>query len=199
MIELPIPCNADMVRAILAGRKTQMRRLVKQQCDHGGAIAFDGQTLTYARTNEYTGEHVTRHAMRSPFGQPGDQLWMRTPYRVSYDAARNQADWHGPSGCGMWVQTRGVPLRQDGKPMVLGDKANRLGRKADFLSHRVNRLGNAANTGSGPGICAGCPSPSAITRFPFYTHHHNQGNPAVMLIRSTRLLNPPDRGIAASA
>lgn len=82
MKEKPILFGGPMVRAILEGRKSQTRRLVKYVAERGGAIAFDGKTLTYAETNPYTGEHVKRHAMGCPYGKPGDRLWVRETWAV---------------------------------------------------------------------------------------------------------------------
>lgn len=89
--EKPILFNADMVRAILDGRKTQTRRLVKPQ-PHGevpssiltgwyepirvgrDGIEFPGPSV-YGFASEYQG-------WRSPFGAPGDRLWVREPARL---------------------------------------------------------------------------------------------------------------------
>lgn len=59
MIEKPIIFSGPMVRAILEGRKTQTRRIVKD----GHALAFLGA------------DH--KPVLMCPFGQPGDRLWVR--------------------------------------------------------------------------------------------------------------------------
>lgn len=71
MRERPIPFTADMVRAILDGRKTQTRRPVNPQ-------------LTQLGWNEgwfYKGYYWTKPGA-CPFGKPGDSLWVREPGRV---------------------------------------------------------------------------------------------------------------------
>lgn len=78
--ERPILFSGAMVRAILEGRKSQTRRVVKGADEHGGAIACDGRTLTYAETNPHTGEHVRRHGLGCPYGKPGDRLWVRETF-----------------------------------------------------------------------------------------------------------------------
>jgi hypothetical protein len=70
MKERPILMCADMVRAIIAGRKTQTRRPitdvgVQVAAMHGGAMAT-GLALTLC-----------------PFGQPGDRLWVRETWGLA--------------------------------------------------------------------------------------------------------------------
>ena len=90
MKERPILFSAPMVRAILEGRKTMTRRVVKPIKDHGGlgrnmgspieyecnwisetlcSGYFDFQHKSYGKTR-----HETIHC---PYGQPGDRLWVR--------------------------------------------------------------------------------------------------------------------------
>lgn len=97
MKERPIIFSAPMVRAILAGTKTQTRRVVKPQppeilpayapkvywpardrhMTHGDP---DGAAyLQFERPGDYDGAHVMRggFGFRCPYGQPGDRLWVR--------------------------------------------------------------------------------------------------------------------------
>ena len=72
MIERPILFSAPMVRAILDGTKTQTRRAVKS-------------TGMYAIDASIHGEEVARRelaalATRCPYGQAGDQLWVREAF-----------------------------------------------------------------------------------------------------------------------
>lgn len=72
MKEKPILLNSEMVRAVLDGRKTQTRRVLKVQPDEDGlAKVIDGPWVD-------TSERV----YRSPFGQPGDRLWVRETWAV---------------------------------------------------------------------------------------------------------------------
>jgi len=88
----PVLFNGAMVRAILAGAKTQTRRLVKPQPQEGadprwtwcvsstnrsdvgafhcGVIAPDGNSFTDRGRERQT-------AYRCPLGAPGDDLWVR--------------------------------------------------------------------------------------------------------------------------
>jgi len=70
MKERPILFNAEMVKAILSGRKTQTRRVVKfplRDVNMGCELAG----------NELAGEVKAGDYRNCPLGQPGDQLWVR--------------------------------------------------------------------------------------------------------------------------
>lgn len=71
MKERPILFSAPMVRALLAGTKTQTRRVVKPQPEQG-CIGHFGPGNPFIR-----GE---RDATRCPYGQPGDRLWVREAF-----------------------------------------------------------------------------------------------------------------------
>ena len=69
--ERPILFSAPMVRAILAGTKTQTRRVVKPQPRRVDCGVPFGDAPAWARAEP--GSMV----MRCPYGQPGDRLWAR--------------------------------------------------------------------------------------------------------------------------
>lgn len=87
MTEKPILFSASMVQAILAGRKTQTRRVVKPQpewqerqglvvpgwsWEHGG-VKLNG----WPDRKRFAGELVDK----CPYGKPGDILWVRETWR----------------------------------------------------------------------------------------------------------------------
>lgn len=75
MKERPILFSAPMVRAILDGTKTQTRRVVKPQPGPmPKAAAFDRSLLKAAELEDRA--QICRRK-NWPFGQPGDQLWVR--------------------------------------------------------------------------------------------------------------------------
>lgn len=72
MKERGIIFNGEMVRAILDGRKTQTRRVMKPQPDEDGlAKVINGPWVD-------TSERI----YRCPFGVPGDRIWVRETWGV---------------------------------------------------------------------------------------------------------------------
>lgn len=81
MKERPILLNAEMVRAVLDGRKTQTRRMV-DNVDSDNCLALRKPTKT--RNSIYT--HVMdapKHGI-CPFGAVGDRLWVRETFSGNY-------------------------------------------------------------------------------------------------------------------
>jgi len=76
--ERPIIFSADMVKAIIAGRKTQTRRVVKSQPASWQDI-YDFEDGTYARV----GEDFESLPFCCPYGRPGDRLWVREAFKVN--------------------------------------------------------------------------------------------------------------------
>lgn len=79
MANKPILFNSEMVRAILDGRKTQTRRVIKPQPigviheDEGGHIEYKGIQLDF--------ESDLAHYC--PYGVVGDRLWVREGWRCT--------------------------------------------------------------------------------------------------------------------
>ena len=107
----PILFSGSMVRAVLDGSKTQTRRVGKiQSQDFVGlkAEAVRHATLGYqiqATYDAYPGRGTARHAICAcPFGQPGDQLWVREtwnwfdPDSIPTDRAGPRAIFTGNQG-----------------------------------------------------------------------------------------------------
>lgn len=109
VIEKPLLCNAEMVRAILDGRKTNTRRPMEPQPD--------GKLEVLGGCDDFMlgGTHGKKSSVwRCPFGKPGDRLWVRECFAVVPHVNDNgskhkakgdgtgvtwRADWNGnPSG-----------------------------------------------------------------------------------------------------
>ena len=72
----PILFSTNMIQAIMSGRKTQTRRLVKTRswiCD-----VEDG--IPYEQTED------DPYPITCPYGQPGDLLWVTEPFKYVEDA-----------------------------------------------------------------------------------------------------------------
>jgi hypothetical protein len=70
MSERPILFSGPMVRAILAGTKTQTRRVVKLL----EGFEPSGSTMHWPHAQKRAGVTVP---LKCPYGQPGDRLWVR--------------------------------------------------------------------------------------------------------------------------
>jgi hypothetical protein len=81
MKERPILFSAPMVRALLAGRKTQTRRVVSERAKSGPRfnqspdvwVWIDGVFRSLLGGRE--------HPVACPYGAPGDRLWVRETWR----------------------------------------------------------------------------------------------------------------------
>jgi hypothetical protein len=122
MTERPILFNAPMVRAILAGTKTQTRRVVKAAPEGWAPIGPEVFSPTvvdrhgdeqpgpdaYGAGNEDGSEWI-----RCPYGQPEDRLWVRETWaRDDEDGAlMYRADLGRDMNADAWEQGRieGVP------------------------------------------------------------------------------------------
>lgn len=82
--EKPILFSGEMVRAILDGRKTQTRRVIKPRPDEGWhpEVGIYNPTRVDRNGEEYPGAEVygasdENEGQICPFGQPGHRLWVR--------------------------------------------------------------------------------------------------------------------------
>jgi len=73
MKERPIPFNAEMVRAVLDGRKTQTRRVIKPQ-PTGEVAQYKFGSWDYVG-REWVGG-------KCPYGKKGDRLWVRETFCI---------------------------------------------------------------------------------------------------------------------
>jgi hypothetical protein len=72
-MDRPILFSGPMIRALMAGTKTQTRRVAK--CDGN---PFPSASGAWVAMNAAKGE-ITE--MRCPYGEPGDRLWVRETHR----------------------------------------------------------------------------------------------------------------------
>lgn len=83
MKERPILFNGEMVRAILDGRKTQTRRMVKNLPASTLDVFFDDECDSWCRSDQENGMNDSDAVMIGlpPFGTIGDRLWVRETWR----------------------------------------------------------------------------------------------------------------------
>ncbi len=134
--ERPILFSGPMVRALLAGRKTQTRRAVK-----GAALEWLGP-LGAGMTPEFVADPANHLC---PYGNPGDVLWVRES-----GALLRHADDHDPVlGVDLWqdvgwahASDGAVVARQNTDPPLdewIGDCA-RIGRPSIHMPRWASRL-----------------------------------------------------------
>lgn len=105
--ERPILFSAPMVRAILEGRKTQTRRVMKPQPEEvmdGGRVI--GHRLpgnvSYPAGLKHPNSSllVQQHTLpKCPHGQHGDRLWVRETFQVRYyETLKSAVIWYAADG-----------------------------------------------------------------------------------------------------
>jgi hypothetical protein len=119
--EHPILFSAPMVKAILAGTKTQTRRIVRLDGvvepgdeDNAHVELHDGAWKAWDTEYEDEGHTV----LRCPFGVPGDHLWVRESFCPNYFDDRQpgtgnkhgyRADWDPDAMRGIAPEPRWTP------------------------------------------------------------------------------------------
>ena len=96
MNEKPILFNAEMVNAILSGRKTQTRRIISEKtlqlfdvaASAGECHPLNGDDPVDVRSQSYYCEF-------SPLGDVGDQLWVRETFALLGNEDGVCIDWQG--------------------------------------------------------------------------------------------------------
>lgn len=103
-MERPILFSGEMVRAILDGRKTQTRRVVKFSgpknityqsqchfdfksvipCKKGGYVFWDSEYSNHLQEFHDKVYADERNGMQCPYGKPGDYLWVRETWDVRF-------------------------------------------------------------------------------------------------------------------
>lgn len=113
--------NGEMVRAILDGRKTQTRRIVKGT---DGAVKFckewdiNGEEIfVVLGEKDHTGMNPVLGALSCPFGAVGDRIWVREAFRVHSLATDVATLAYKASERNSWTeQTHRVPVAVCNKP-----------------------------------------------------------------------------------
>lgn len=105
MADRPILFSAPMVRAILAGAKTQTRRVVKPRPIPAGGWTVAARPRGFELTH-WDSDEQERRGIACPYGQPGDRLWVREAWArttvglgttmVVYREGDNRTDYGGP-------------------------------------------------------------------------------------------------------
>ncbi|MFU3623239.1 hypothetical protein ACM7JP_08335 [Pseudomonas aeruginosa] len=176
MKERPILFNDQMVRAILEGRKTVTRRVVKPQPDFLGSMVDPN---TPFKTLD-AGLHAR---ITCPHGQPGDRLWVREAWAADAqvdaiaprDLSQGEPIWYPAdfsvrqTGCSMISKGRGRPsihMPRWASRILLEITAVRIERLQDISEKQALAEGVELE---GEGVCwagaAGTASDSPVESF----------------------------------
>lgn len=92
MKERPIIFSGDMVRAILAGRKSQTRRILKPQPIGGDRIIWDRFNGIFQSGQLRDSENACRE-IRCSYGKPGDRLYVKETWAYIDNSAFGEASY----------------------------------------------------------------------------------------------------------
>jgi hypothetical protein len=134
MRERPILFSAPMIRAILAGQKTQTRRVLRDQDPIDLGAFVHGAHLSRRPVFDKVANAVIGHrlaAVHCPYGVPGDRLWVRETFYCD-----NAFYPDGVGVEGMWRTVEGkrvpVPVDEQRKVMLDEDMYYRADGEPDF-------------------------------------------------------------------
>jgi len=111
--EKPILFTGDMVKAVLDGRKTQTRRVVKRgvRVEYAEPVIDDGTGAFY---------HLGDDEIKCPYGQPGDRLWVRETWQIAHIYVDPETGY-GEDG---EIYPGRIPAEHPGKPWDVVYAAN---------------------------------------------------------------------------
>lgn len=123
--ERPILFSAPMIRALLDGSKTQTRRVVKGDLGDETRlhVGMYHPTITDRHGDEHPGPEVFgawttdgQWAMKCPYGQPGDRLWVRETWQAvnGNDRARHIVTHPAPDPG--WIEYAATPRIDEPAP-----------------------------------------------------------------------------------
>jgi hypothetical protein len=97
MADRPILFQAAMVRALLAGTKTQTRRVVvNRNARYSELVMVDDGTGWWPYATDDCESQIcydgNERPMASPYGVPGDRLWVREAWRIAGDSDGDTLD-----------------------------------------------------------------------------------------------------------
>ena len=152
MKERPIPFSAPMVRALLAGTKTQTRRVMKPQ-PLGGMPTLLQHLADIGHQRWATDEPDEEMVWKCPYGQPGDRLWVRHSAAFFPVYFKPIPGWEGLYAAGtdglIYRMDRGEPAALSGSPTSKGYLTVSLSR-GQAETHAVYKLVCEAYYGSPP-------------------------------------------------
>ena len=165
MKEHPILFSTDMVKAILEGRKTMTRRVIKPQPTDAGlefATACEGEFSAWQDDGLNLDEHSEDGGPCQricPYGQVGDRLWVRETFVLTnYQTPVYRADFKDVNGY-YWSSIASDPKDVKWKPSIYMPRwASRI--NLEITEIRVERVQEIRGWDC---ISEGCPKIEAST------------------------------------
>lgn len=168
MKEHPMLMNAPMVRAILAGTKTQTRRVIKPQPPRDCApirVEEFHPTVIDRNGDEQPGAPIFgafdlggEWGVRCPYGQPGDRLWVRETWGTA--TGEHSARWK--QGTILYRADAGIDIAGQEVDLMRWKPSIHMPRWAsritlEIISIRVEQLQDISR---GDAMEEGCPFPN---------------------------------------
>ena len=162
MKERPILFSAPMVRALLAGTKTQTRRVIKgiEEWNQVWTPAVKGHGERFFRYKNQGWDETL--PMSCPYGQPGDRLWVRETFTRTEDESGfgsgttlYRADMEGYEA--PWDWTPSIFMPRHASRLTLEVTAVRVERLQDISETDAKAEGLSAITKDGKTIKYGIP------------------------------------------
>jgi hypothetical protein len=120
--------SAPMVRALLDGRKTQTRRVVK------------GEALRWLDTDFGAGFVALRENKLCPYGVPGDLLWVRETWQFSPQKYCSCPQGSEPTPCDDWSEGTGCRSNRSGVDYRVDGLRQFPWRPSIFMPRPASRL-----------------------------------------------------------
>lgn len=150
MSEHPIIFSGAMVRAILDGRKTQTRRVISRWRypivmvgpagteDDPASWGWPTQDGDYALLDQRLPRSGHEHRITSPYGVPGDVLWVRETWALAFDRVEHAGkEW-------IYAADPGPEPFRWRSPIHMPRKASRLTlRVTDVRAERLHAITEA--------------------------------------------------------
>ncbi len=180
MTDRPILFSAPMIRALLAGAKTQTRRALKVQpigtpySAQASLTKSGSRPVFYAGWDERAADGST--CCFCPYGVPGDRLWVRETWQgpllqdFEIDA---DADWHQPSHIHQYQNPVHCAYAADGGPapefIDMDDNLQQRWRPSIYMPRWASRLllevtevrvERLQDISRGDAMAEGCPFPN---------------------------------------
>lgn len=180
----PILFSAPMVRAILEGRKTVTRRVMKSQPDADATITVELYNVAAINRHGYqeAGPEFFgawwrggESGCKCPYGKPGDRLWVRETHADIGCRLTYRADTDDGAHCQVKKWTPAIHMFRKHSRILLEITDVRVERLQDISEEQAQAEGcfftdygrKCGHTGSGWTEVGDCPAPEA---------HHPQRN-----------------------